>query len=119
MVGHGSRLIQSHAEAMQRQMGGVEERALECLGRLVAAWGKEAMGLVSWVARRGQLNAQGRTTCVVQGRGRQGRQGRHGRTTCTKPEARSATVALDRGPMFCHAQAAVQRMLQTTSGREW
>jgi hypothetical protein len=68
---HGSKLIQSHAEAMRRQMGGVEERALECLGRLVAAWGKEAMGLVSWAARRGQLNAQGRTTCVVQGRGRQ------------------------------------------------
>jgi hypothetical protein len=74
---HGSRLIQSHAEAMRRQMGGVEERALECLGHLVAAWGKEAMGLVSWAARRGQLNAQGRTTCVVQGRGRQaGRQAR-------------------------------------------
>jgi hypothetical protein len=116
---HGSRLIQSHAEAMRRQMGGVEERVLECLGRLgrlVAAWGKEAMGSVSWgpgVPRRVQLNGQGRTTCVVQGRGR------HGRTTCTKPEARSGTVALDRGPMFCHAQAAFQRMLQTTSGREW
>jgi hypothetical protein len=63
-----------HAAADGRQMGGVEERALECLGRLVAAWGKEAMGLVSWVARRGQLTAQGRTTCVVQGRGRQARQ---------------------------------------------
>lgn len=50
------------------------------------------------------------TTCVVQGRSR------YGSTTCTKPEARSATVALDRGPMFCHAQTRFQGMLQTLSG---